>query len=167
MSFQTRVDQPHPSFLCGRRAATFCRATTVLTACQSCLNCISPCKLYVNRHPSPFPRPLLQKVFHQIHEFDIFNPQKVHNHPFDWTCKCTGTLGADVTKFKSVQNTNFGREGIQLLVKTTKVTLNAKSIWTRWLLCSKQANFCDQLIFISLKALCYSYHQCRRSRRRR
>ena len=138
MSFQTRVDQPHPSFLCGRRLATFWGAPTVLkrhanlilTACQSCLNCISPCKLNVNRHPSPFPRPLLQKVFHQIHEFDIFNPQKVHNHPFDWRCKCTGTLGADVTKFKSVQNTNFGREGIQLLVKTTKVTSNAKSIWT-------------------------------------
>ena len=105
-----------------------------------------------------------------FHGFDICNPLKVHYHPFDSTCKCTDTLGADVTKFKSVQNTNFGRgqpgfgqnhKGhFECKINLDQVALVLNKV-------SKLKYFCDQLIFISLKALCYSYHQCRRSRRRR
>ena len=146
------------------------------TAYQCCTNCIPPPQLYVNNHPSPFFRPfkkhLLWKVNHKNWVFMCMT------FPILWKCtiillirRATASAsqarspGADVTKFKSVQNTFFGRhEGNQILVKTTKVTLNAKSIWTRSLLCwTKLA----KPIFISLKALCHSYHQCRMSRRHR
>ena len=94
---------------------------------------------------------------------------KMHCHPFDSTCKCTDTLGADVTKFKTVQNTNFGggqpgfgqnhKGHLECKINLDQVLNKAR----------KQKPFCDQLqIFIfSLKALCHSCHQCRMSRRRR
>ena len=71
--------------------------------------------------------------------------------------------GADVTKFKSVQK-------YQLWTTRGQPDFGRKrSLWMQnqsgpGRSCAQQS---DQTIFISLKALCRSYHQCRMSRRRR